>query len=108
MKRKSVGKVQYTKSKLRKSKEWRQFRILMESLSGKVDALTLKPLRKGFNVHHMDMSEQNYAILVPERFRCLNKSSHELVHTLYRYYRTDPSILKRLGKLMKQMFELNK
>ena len=98
----------YCKDKFRSSPEWRQFRIDMQSRGRGVDALTLKPLRKGWNLHHLDMQEQNYAVLEPERFRCLNKSSHELVHTLYRYYRKDPSILKRLGELMELMFELNR
>ena len=94
---------QYKKAMVRKTPEWRQLRTdIVEEYNNK-DALTLKPLRLGWNCHHNDMDVNRYDDLSIEKFRPLNKASHELVHTLFRYYEKDPDILERLKAILDEM-----
>ena len=103
----STGKNQYLKSKVRATPAWRQLRVDIEEAQNGLDPITLRPLRKGFNVHHLDMRAENYGNLALERFAALNKSTHEMVHWLFRYYAKDPAILERLKTLLDKMVELS-
>lgn len=87
--------------------EWRRWRYTMVDWYENKDVITQKKLRKGFNVHHLDMREENYTILRPERFRPLNKDSHECVHFIFRYYEKDPEIIDRLKAVLDKMVEYN-
>lgn len=108
MKKKSLGKNQYIKKKVRQSAEWRQLRIEIQAEYNNTDPITLRPLRKGFNVHHLDESVENYDNLNDHsKFRPLNKATHELVHTLYLYYRKDPKVLERLKEVLDLMVLYN-
>lgn len=74
----------------------------------KVCQLTLRPLLKGFSLHHMKMDEEFYEDISDENnFKCLNKKSHEVVHFLYRYYINDEDIIKRLEYILKDMKRVN-
>lgn len=74
----------------------------------KVDQLTLHPLRAGWNLHHLDMKDEDYEDLSDEsHFTCLNRQSHETVHFLWRYYQKDRSIINRLVYILEKMSELN-
>ena len=96
------------KAKLRQSKEWKEFRKrIFEKQDGK-DIITGKKLYKGYNVHHLDMSAENYDKLIEENFVALNKQAHEVLHFLFRYYQKDPTILDRLKTVLDRMKELNK
>ena len=96
------------KSKFRASKEWREFRkIIFDKQNGK-DIITGKKLYKGFNCHHLDMSADNYDKLIEENFVAVNKNTHETIHTLFRYYQKDPTVLDRLKTVLDIMKELNK
>ena len=95
------------KSKFRQSKEWKAFRIKIAEKQGKKDIITGKPLRRGYNVHHCDMSAENYDKLIEENFIALNKNSHDAIHFLFRYYQKDPNILGRLKEVLDKMMELN-
>ena len=95
------------KAKLRQSKEWKEFRKkIFDKQDGK-DIITGKKLYKGYNVHHLDMSTENYDKLVEENFVALNKQTHEALHFLFRYYQKDPTILDRLKTVLDRMNELN-
>lgn len=96
------------KAKLRATKEWKSFRIKMAEKQGKKDIITGKPLRKGYNCHHLDMSSENYDKLVEENFIALNKNTHETLHFLFRYYQNDKDILEKFKKVLDKMVELNK
>ena len=98
---------QYKKAMVRKTPEWRQLRTDIADEYDNKDAITLKPLRTGWNCHHLDMDVENYDDLSIERCRPLNKSSHDLVHTLYRYYEKDKTVLERLKDILDKMVELN-
>ena len=105
---KSLGKNQYIKKKVRSGKEWKQLRIDISEEYDNTDPITLKPLRKGFNVHHLDESVENYGSLEDHsKFRPLNKSTHEILHAIYTYYRKDPKVLDRLKELLDLMVQYN-
>ena len=101
-------KAKDVKAKFRQSKEWKEFRKRMfEKQNGK-DIITGKKLCKGYHVHHLDMSAENYDQLIEENFIAVNKQTHETIHTLFRYYRDDKDILNRIKQVLDKMVELNK
>lgn len=69
--------------------------------------LTNKKLLKGFNLHHLSMKEETYDDLNPNKFVCLNRQAHETVHYLFRYYKTDRDVIKRLKSILDRMLEEN-
>ena len=100
-------KAQTRKSKFRKTSKWKDFRKKMKA-EQKVCQLTGKPLLKGFNLHHMNLNPEEYKNLKDKTlFLCLNKKSHDVIHFLYTYYKTDEDILKRLEYILKRMKEVN-
>jgi len=102
-----MNETQKAKKKFRQTKEWKNFRKLMFSQSGKVDRITLKPLRKGWQLHHLNLDETQYANLREENFICVNRQTHETIHWLFRYYLKDPAIIDRLREIMQKMKEIN-
>ena len=101
-------KAKDAKAKFRQSKEWKEFRKrIFDKQDGK-DVITGKKLYKGYNVHHLDMSAENYDQLIEENFIAVNKTTHETIHTLFRYYQKDPAVLDRLKTILYRMNELNK
>lgn len=72
------------KTKFRNTKQWKEFRLKLKR-ERKIDYITQKPLRKGFNCHHKDMNPANYENLNPENFEVLNKNTHKIVHEIFRY-----------------------
>lgn len=103
--KRNVGHNQYLKSKVRQTKEWRQLRIDIEDAYDGLDPITGKKLLKGFNVHHLDMRTEHYDDLNIEKFRPLNKSTHDAIHWLYRYYEKDPTILDRIREMLDLMLQ---
>ena len=95
------------KAEFRKSLKWKRWRYEMVDYYGNKDALTNKPLHKGFNVHHLSMKVEEYTILSPERFRTLNSESHDCIHFLFRYYVKDPFIIDRLKLILEEMVKYN-
>ena len=92
------------KSKFRLTSIWKKFR---KRFKGKLDPITLKPVVKGFQLHHMDLNPMNYTVLKTSNFVALNGTTHDIVHYLYGYYRHDKKILTRLKKVLDKMIELN-
>lgn len=103
-----MNELQKAKRKFRQSKEWKSFRNFMKKKSDNKDAITLKPLRKGFQVHHQDLDETNYNVLNPDNFICCNNLTHKFIHWLYVYYIKDPAIIDRIKAEMELMAEINK
>ena len=96
------------KAKFRQTKDWKAFRKrIFDKQEGK-DIITGKKLYRGYNVHHLDMSEANYDKLIEENFVAVNKQTHETLHFLFRYYQKDPTILDRLKAVLDKMNGLNK
>lgn len=76
---------QKAKRKVRNSKQWTKFRKEMYTKCHKKDEITGKPLRKGWQLHHLDMSVEDYDDLDPSKFICVNRQTHEMIHWLFRY-----------------------
>ena len=95
------------KAEFLRSLVWKRWRYTLIDYYNNQDQLTMKPLRKGFNVHHLDMREEHYTILKEERFRPLNSDSHDCIHFLFRYYKKDPFIIDRLRNLLDLMVKYN-
>ena len=96
------------KAKFRASKEWREFRKRMFDKQNGKDIITGKKLYRCYNVHHLDMSADNYDKLIEENFIAVNKATHEALHFLFRYYKNDKDILNRIKQVLEKMTELNK
>ena len=101
-------KAKDVKAKFRQSKEWKEFRKRIFNKQDGKDIITGKKLYKGYNVHHLDMSAENYDQLIEENFIAVNKQTHEALHFLFRYYQKDHTILDRLKTVLDIMKELNK
>lgn len=101
-----MNKEQKAKSKFRQSAKWKDFRKRMKQ-KNKVDFLTEKPLYAGWNLHHCDLDSKHYEMIDnEENFACLNRTSHEVVHWLYRY-KDWREVLERLKTIMEKMEALN-
>ncbi len=99
-------KTQSRKSKFRSTSKWKKFRKGMKAKC-KVDYITNRPLIKGWNLHHLDLNSDHYEDISNEsHFCCLNKTSHELVHWLFRY-KDWRDVLNRTKELLQHMEELN-
>lgn len=62
-----------------------------------IDPITKKKLCKGCNLHHRNLSADEYENLENENdFVLLNKQTHDSLHWLYRYWKSDPGILDRI------------
>ena len=100
-----ISKASKEKAKFRATSVWKKFRELLKK-ERKVDFITKKPLRKGFQVHHCDLNENHYKDLNPLNFITVNKNSHKIIHEIYRYdWRM---ILDNLRIVFEKMDELNK
>ena len=71
------------KSKVRKSREWKDFRKKLIEKQ-KVDPITGKKLTTGCNCHHLDLNVNHYSDLKEDKFVILNRQSHEIIHALFR------------------------
>ena len=101
-------KAKDAKAKFRQSKAWKEFRKrIFDKQDGK-DIITGKKLYRGYNVHHLDMSAENYDQLMEENFIAVNKTTHETIHALFRYYKNDKGILNRIKQVLDKMVEMNK
>lgn len=71
------------KSKLRRSREWKEFRKNLITKQ-QIDPITKKKLTAGCNCHHLDLNVNHYSDLKEENFVILNRQSHEIIHFLFR------------------------
>ena len=101
-----MSKAQNRKSKFRSTSPWKKFRTYMKQ-KYRVDAITGKPLYKGWNLHHCDLNEAHYEDISDEsHFCCLNKTSHDVIHFLFRY-KNWREVLKNIESLLEKMEKLN-
>lgn len=103
-----MNETQKKKRDFRASKKWKLFRHKMHTKQNGLCYITQKKLLKMANLHHLDLDEKHYEDLSKEEnFVFLNKSIHEVVHTLYRYYKTDEKVLDRLKEVLDKMKLIN-
>lgn len=103
-----MGKVQNSKSKFRSTSKWKKFRRKVKE-ERKLDEITLKPLHKAWNLHHMNLDPLKYEDISDSNMYCaINKTTHEILHILYRYYKEDPLVLDRLRYVLEEMVKINR
>lgn len=99
---------QEMKKKVRASAEWADLRHkLIEEQ--KVDPISLRPLTRTANCHHLSQNTDYYGDLSEDRFLMLNDYSHRLVHYLYDIVRRengDYDVLERIKDVIKRMIEV--
>lgn len=90
----------------RRTNEWIKFRSKMFMLNNGIDYITRLPLLSNYNVHHIDMSFDNYTDLSDvNRFCVLNEDTHSFIHWLYNMYKLDNTVLVRVNKLITDMYK---
>lgn len=100
---KNLSKAQNSKSKFRNTSKWKKFRKSLKE-KRKIDEVTLRPLYKGWNLHHMILDPKKYEDLTNEdNFATLNSNTHDIIHFLFNYYKNDPSILDRIEYILEEM-----
>lgn len=95
------------KRKFRATSKWRKFRNYIANKYDKKDAITQKPLRKGYSVHHLCVLPGEYENLEEDRFIPLNKQMHETIHVCFKYQQSDSGFMDRLLYFVNKMIELN-
>ena len=72
-----------------------------------VDYLTGNPLKKGYQLHHMDLNSEHYTDLIREHFIPLNPQSHDTLHWAYTQMCKDKDFINRFVDLLNKMYEIN-
>ena len=104
-----MNETQKAKRNFRASKKWKEFRHKINVKQNGLCYITHKKLYKSANLHHIDLNEEHYEDISNENnFVFLNKSMHDVVHALWRYYKTDKLVLKRLEEVLEMMLLVNK
>ena len=98
-----MAKNQKDKRNFRASKVWKLFRHEIFVLQHGIDPITKKKLLKGACLHHRNLSADDYECLDnKEDFVMLNKSTHDFLHDIYKYWSKDPDILIRIEEELKK------
>ena len=74
---------QREKRRFRDSKRWKEFREHMKALQENRCQITGAKLTKLWQLHHLDLDENNYQNLIDENFVCLSWNMHKVVHALF-------------------------
>lgn len=108
-----------TKTKFRKTSFWKEFRkkhFIKEQKklkNGKIkdipniDEVTLRPLTKYYDLHHLNLNSQHYTELDDSNFKALNPKTHECIHWFYSEYCKDPSFRERFLDVIDLMYKIN-
>jgi hypothetical protein len=100
---------QQKKRKFRGSREWKEFKARMRERQGGTCQITGGKLTKMWQLHHMDLDEENYQVLDEDKFVCLSWNMHKVVHALY--VKSKPrewrSRVLRLISILKRMERIN-
>ena len=92
IKKSKLSEAQIRKRKVRASAEWAELRDQVYEMQNGIDPITLTPLVRGWNLHHMDQREENYDNLDPERFLAVSHTHHEFLHWAYNIYKRTKSL----------------
>lgn len=89
----------------RMSSKWKAHRAKVKAKAKGEDEITLEPLKRCWNCHHLDNRYHNYDNLQDlDRFAALNKETHEAVHWIYRYWRQQKTaFVLRLCHMLRRM-----
>ena len=97
-----MTETQKKKRKFRTSSVWKNKKKKEKARAKNLDEITLKPLRKGWSLHHNCIDEKEYENMT-RSFLCCNNLTHKFIHWLYAYYKTDKQIVCRIKKELEQM-----
>lgn len=93
------------RQQFRKSDDWKKFKAKCR-LHTSVDFITKETLQRGWNLHHLDLNTHRYDHIEDmKRFMPLNKTTHETIHILYKWYKKDPRVLDRIRQVLEKMSE---
>lgn len=96
---------QKKKRNFRASKRWKDFRHKIYAKQKGIDPITGSKLIKGCNLHHRNLSADEYENIDNEDdFVMLNHMTHEMLHFLYRYYKKDTLILDRIKEELERWY----
>ena len=101
-----MTETQKNKRNFRTSSVWKNKKKKEKARAKNLDEITLKPLRKGWSLHHNCLDEKEYENMT-KSFLCCNNLTHKIIHWLYTYYKTDKQILCRIKKELEQMEKEN-
>lgn len=88
--------------KYRRTKAWKNWREYMMEVQNCKCYVTGSKLRKTSQLHHLD--PKHYDLLEQERFTFLLSSIHDAIHTIYRYYKKDKTVLERITEILEKMY----
>ena len=105
--------VKELKNKFRQTKAWKEFRSEMKEYCHNIDYITQSKLLRGANLHHKvllkssknveQVMEHYMDISDKDNFVFLNKTTHETVHFLFKYYIKDEQVIDRLREVLQEM-----
>lgn len=110
IKKSKLSEAQIRKRKVRASAEWVDLRKQVYEMQNGIDPVTLQPLVRGWNLHHLDQREEHYDNLDPERFLAVSHTHHEMLHWCYNIYKRSKSLgfLDVLKEELLTMYEYSK
>ncbi len=94
------------RAKFRTTKEWKEFREYMKEKYDGKDAITGEKLRKGWNLHHMDLDSSHYTNLDENMFIPLNMGTHDKLHKMY-VFSANQERLEKLFEYIEKMRKIN-
>lgn len=107
IKKSKLSEAQIRKRKVRASPEWADLRDLVRD-EQKIDPISMRPLSRSFNLHHLSQDADYYNDLSPSRFVGLNDYSHRCCHYLYDIVirEGDFEVLNRIKLIIEQMIKI--
>jgi len=102
-----LSEKQIRKRKVRASADWAELRAQIRD-EQKIDPISMRPLNRGWNLHHLSQDERYYDDLSRERFVGLNEYSHRCVHYLHDIVvrEGDFNVFERLQLIIQQMIDI--
>lgn len=99
-----LSESQIRKRKVRASGGWAELRSQIRD-EQKTDPISMRPLSRSFNLHHLSQDDRYYDDLSRERFVGLNEYSHRCVHYLYDIITRegDFDVLERIKQIIEEM-----
>ena len=99
-----LSEKQIMKRKVRASAEWAELRAQIRD-EQKTDPISMRPLSRSFNLHHLSQDERYYDDLSRDRFVGLNEYSHRCCHYLYDIVvrEGDFDVLERIKQIIEEM-----
>lgn len=100
---------QREKRRFRDSKRWKEFREHMKALQENRCQITGAKLTKLWQLHHLDLDEENYQNLIEDNFVCLSWNMHKVVHALFVKSKPKEWRIRILNliRILKRMEKLN-